>query len=106
MLEDNKYYVMHYVMHYAMHYVMHYAMQVPGAMLEDNKYALSVHTRNVSAADLPRLDELVQGVLEEQPLLRRSEGKHVIELKPQVDRHRGCSHMPRRLQPYSWRLQP
>jgi len=28
--------------------------QVPGAMLEDNKYALSVHTRNVSAADLPR----------------------------------------------------
>ena len=53
-------------------------------MLEDNKYALSVHTRNVSAADLPRLDELVQGVLEEQPLLRRSEGKHVIELKPQV----------------------
>lgn len=35
-------------------------------MLEDNKYALSVHTRNVSAADLPRLDELVQGVLEEQ----------------------------------------
>ena len=43
-------------------------------MLEDNKYALSVHTRNVSVADLPRLDELVQGVLEEQPLLRRSEG--------------------------------
>ena len=83
-------------------------------MLEDNKYALSVHTRNVSAADLPLLDELVQGVLEEQacaccvcagtcmcparimriscgchahivqPLLRRSEGRHVIELKPQV----------------------
>ena len=44
--------------------------QVPGAMLEDNKYALSVHTRNVSDADLPRLDALLQAVLEEQPLLR------------------------------------
>ena len=65
--------------------------QVPGAMLEDNKYALSVHTRNVSAADLPRLDELVQGVLEEQPLLRRSEGKHVIELKPQVSTACACA---------------
>ena len=28
--------------------------QVAGAMLEDNKYALSVHTRNVSAADLTK----------------------------------------------------
>ena len=63
--------------------------QVAGAMLEDNKYALSVHTRNVSAADLPRLDGLVQAVLEEQPLLRRSEGKHVIELKPQVNWNKG-----------------
>ena len=63
--------------------------QVPGATLEDNKYALSVHTRNVSAADMPRLNELVQGVLEEQPLLRRSEGKHVIELKPQVNWNKG-----------------
>ena len=63
--------------------------QVPGAQLEDNKYALSVHTRNVSRADLPRLDALVQSVLEEQPLLRRSEGKHVIELKPQVNWNKG-----------------
>ena len=31
----------------------------------------------------------MQAVLEEQPLLRRSEGKHVIELKPQVSWNEG-----------------
>ena len=63
--------------------------QVEGVMIEDNKFALSVHTRNVSTADLPRLDALLEMALEEQPLLRRSEGKHVIELRPQVHWHKG-----------------
>lgn len=58
--------------------------EVAGVMIEDNKFALSVHTRNVSANDHQRLDALLESALEEQPLLRRSEGKHVIELRPQV----------------------
>ena len=58
-------------------------------MIEDNKFALSVHTRNVSSDDLPRLDALLESALEEQPLLRRSEGKCVIELRPQVHWHKG-----------------
>ena len=32
---------------------------------------------------------LLETALEEQPLLRRSEGKHVIELRPQVHWHKG-----------------
>ena len=63
--------------------------EVDGVMIEDNKFALSVHTRNVSTADLPRLDALLETALEEQTLLRRSEGKHVIELRPQVHWHKG-----------------
>jgi len=62
---------------------------VPGVQLEDNKFALSVHTRNVSHEDLPRLDAMLNAALEEQPLLRRSEGKCVIELRPQVHWHKG-----------------
>ena len=58
-------------------------------MIEDNKFALSVHTRNVSAEGMPRLDELLETALEEQPLLRRSEGKCVVELRPQVHWHKG-----------------
>ena len=63
--------------------------EVDGVMIEDNKYALSVHTRNVSDESLPRLDALLETALEEQPLLRRSNGKHVIELRPQVHWHKG-----------------
>ena len=58
-------------------------------MIEDNKFALTVHTRNVSSALFPRLDALLEGLLEEQPLLRRSEGRHVIELRPEVNWHKG-----------------
>ena len=57
---------------------------VRGVSIEDNKFALSVHTRNVSAADLPVLDALLEEALDDQPLLRRSSGIHVIELRPQV----------------------
>jgi len=62
---------------------------VPSVQLEDNKFALSVHTRNVSAEWLPKLQALVDSALEDQPLLRRAEGKHVIELRPQVHWHKG-----------------
>ena len=63
--------------------------EVDGVLIEDNKFALSVHTRNVSVDDLPKLDALLETALEEQPLLRRSEGKCVIELRPQVHWHKG-----------------
>lgn len=59
-------------------------LEVEGVQVEDNKYALSVHTRNVSAADLPRVELLVEATLEDQPLLKRTEGLRVIELRPQV----------------------
>lgn len=62
---------------------------VDGVSIEDNKFALSVHTRNVSDADLPRLDALIDAALDEQPLLRRSQGKMVVELRPQVHWHKG-----------------
>ena len=63
--------------------------EIDGVMIEDNKFALSVHTRNVSSVDMPRLDALLEAALEEQPLLGRSEGKCVIELRPQVHWHKG-----------------
>ena len=52
---------------------------IPGVQIEDNKFVASVHTRNVSAADLPAVDAVVNGLLEEQPLLTRTAGIHVIE---------------------------
>jgi trehalose-phosphatase len=64
---------------------------IPGVMLEDNKFTLSVHTRNVSESDMAALERLLDTALEEEPLLRRSEGKHVVELRPQLLWHKGCA---------------
>ena len=64
---------------------------IPGVQIEDNKFALSVHTRNVSDEALLALDAALDAALEEQPMLRRSSASrhHVIELKPQVNWHKG-----------------
>ena len=65
---------------------------IPGVQIEDNKFALSVHTRNVSDEGLFALDAALDAALEEQPMLRRSASSsrhHVIELKPQVNWHKG-----------------
>lgn len=62
---------------------------IPGVQIEDNKFVASVHTRNVSAADLPAVDAVVNGLLEEQPLLTRTAGIHVIEVRPQIHWHKG-----------------
>lgn len=62
----------------------HKLLEVEGVLMEDNKYALSVHTRNVSRENMPRVNQLVDVALEDQPLLKRTEGIHVIELRPQV----------------------
>ena len=62
---------------------------IEGVQLEDNKFVASVHTRNVSAADLPRVNAVVDALLEEQPLLSRHAGIHVIEVRPQIHWHKG-----------------
>ena len=50
-----------------------------------------MHTRNVSDEALLALDAALDAALEEQPMLRRSSASrhHVIELKPQVNWHKG-----------------
>ena len=62
-------------------------LEVGGVLLEHNKYTLSVHTRNVSADDMPKLEALLEAALEDAPLLKRTEGHHVIELRPQARSH-------------------
>lgn len=62
---------------------------IPGVQLEDNKFVASVHTRNVSSADLPAVNAIVDALLEEHPLLRRHVGIHVIEVRPQIHWHKG-----------------
>ena len=60
---------------------------VAGASVEDNRFAVSVHWRNVADAERPAVSAVVDAMLREAPFagaLKRSEGKCVYELKPNV----------------------
>jgi trehalose-phosphatase len=62
---------------------------VPGARIERKKYAVAVHYRQVAEADIPAVEEAVDAELARQPLLRKTGGKKVFELRPDLDWDKG-----------------
>lgn len=62
---------------------------IEGVKIEDNKFCLSVHFRNVSDEDLSTLDEHVNSILEEHPHFRLTSGKKVLEIRPPVNWDKG-----------------
>lgn len=64
---------------------------IEGAMVEDNKYALSVHYRNVHPDQVEHVRAAVSAHLESQPTLCLKHGKKVFELRPQVDWNKGSA---------------
>eukprot|EP00618_Florenciella_parvula_P001738 CAMPEP_0119519748 /NCGR_PEP_ID=MMETSP1344-20130328/35953_1 /TAXON_ID=236787 /ORGANISM="Florenciella parvula, Strain CCMP2471" /LENGTH=309 /DNA_ID=CAMNT_0007557561 /DNA_START=230 /DNA_END=1155 /DNA_ORIENTATION=- len=64
---------------------------IEGAMVEDNKYALSIHYRNVRADQVEHVRAVVSAHLESQPTLCLKHGKKVFELRPKVDWNKGSA---------------
>jgi trehalose 6-phosphate synthase/phosphatase len=62
---------------------------IPGALVEDNDFAVSVHYRNVADDDAAAVDAAVEGALVAQPTLQRFPGKMVVELRPKVEWNKG-----------------
>ena len=62
---------------------------IPGSLVEDNDYAVSVHYRNVADADCAALDAAVDAALDGQPGLTRFPGKMVVELRPALEWNKG-----------------
>uniref|UniRef100_A0A803KZL6 Trehalose 6-phosphate phosphatase n=1 Tax=Chenopodium quinoa TaxID=63459 RepID=A0A803KZL6_CHEQI len=62
---------------------------IDGVNIEDNKFCMSVHFRNVSDEDLGSLEEEVKSVLEEHPHFRLTRGKKVLEIRPPIDWDKG-----------------
>jgi trehalose-phosphatase len=55
---------------------------VPGAWVERKRFALAVHTREVTDDRLPDVEAIVGSVAARYPQLRRTGGKRVFELRP------------------------
>lgn len=62
---------------------------IPGARLERKRFAIAVHVRQVDEARVADVEALVDRVALSLPALRRTVGKKVIELRPNVEWDKG-----------------
>lgn len=62
---------------------------INGAMVERKKYAIAVHYRNVEDSKVGDVKKIVNDELAKQSKLKEGLGKKIIELKPNLDWHKG-----------------
>jgi trehalose-phosphatase len=62
---------------------------VPGARLERKRFSVAVHWRHVEVGRAAEVERAVDAVLARHPRLRKSGGKKVFEVQPDIDWHKG-----------------
>jgi trehalose-6-phosphatase len=62
---------------------------IPGVVVEDKRFAVAVHYRQVAADRLAEIEAAVDRTLASCPDLKKSGGKKVLELRPAVDWDKG-----------------
>ncbi|XP_030545259.2 probable trehalose-phosphate phosphatase C [Rhodamnia argentea] len=62
---------------------------IPDAKVENNKFCLSVHYRNVDEKRWAALAEQVRSVLSEYPKLKLTQGRKVLEIRPIINWDKG-----------------
>ena len=62
---------------------------IKGALIENVKYTVSAHYRLVSDEDFLRFEKEVDDVLSQYPMLRKTSGKKVFEIRPKINWHKG-----------------
>ncbi|KAK3154827.1 hypothetical protein QOZ80_2BG0195560 [Eleusine coracana subsp. coracana] len=63
--------------------------EIAGARVENNKFCVSVHYRNVAEKDWKTVAQLVKKVLEAFPRLKVTNGRMVLEVRPVIDWDKG-----------------
>ncbi len=62
---------------------------VQGVLVEHVKYIVSTHYRLVSDEDFPQVEQAVEDILKDYSSLRKTNGKKVFEIRPQIDWDKG-----------------
>lgn len=62
---------------------------VPGVYVEPVKVSLSVHYRQAGDKDIAQVEAAVDALVQHYPQLKKTYGKKVFEIKPNVDWHKG-----------------
>jgi len=60
-----------------------------GVLVEDKRFSVAVHYRLVNEAEVAKVEKVVDDVLAQHPNLRKSLGKKIFELRPDVDWDKG-----------------
>ncbi len=60
-----------------------------GVQLDRKRYAIGLHYRNAREEDEPFVYELVEKMLKKYQGFKKGEGKKIVEIKPDVDWHKG-----------------
>lgn len=64
--------------------------EIPGAFVERKGFAIAVHFRQLEDPDhASAVEDVVDGVASGEPRLRKTSGKKIFELRPDVDWHKG-----------------
>ncbi|KAJ4822776.1 hypothetical protein Tsubulata_036128 [Turnera subulata] len=62
---------------------------IEGATVENNKFCVSVHYRNVAEKSWKSVADRVQAIIEKFPRLRLTHGRKVLEVRPVIDWDKG-----------------
>ncbi|MBC5773285.1 trehalose-phosphatase [Pontibacter sp. KCTC 32443] len=69
--------------------LQHKLQQVDGVLVERKRYAIAVHFRNVPDEQVDHVKQVTEDIIHQNPLLKKGLGKKIIELKPNLDWHKG-----------------
>jgi alpha,alpha-trehalase len=64
---------------------------IQGAQVERKKFSIAVHYRNVEEDETATIEGIVNQTIQKYPELRKSYGKKVYELRPEIDWDKGKS---------------
>jgi len=62
---------------------------ISGVLVERKRYAIAVHYRNVPENQVNQLLQITDEVIARHPELKKGPGKKIMELKPNLDWHKG-----------------
>jgi alpha,alpha-trehalase len=62
---------------------------IPGSQVERKRFTIAIHYRNVSEERVGTVEEIVNDAHRRYPRFRRTEGKKVYELQPDIDWNKG-----------------
>jgi trehalose-phosphatase len=63
--------------------------EIEGVLVERKRYAIAVHYRNVPEDQVEKVLQVTGEVIDQHPELKKGPGKKIMELKPNLDWHKG-----------------